>query len=105
MDGCASLDTPAMKRLSMMIAMVALALPATAQAHLARHAAALRSGLPFASSDLILLVGGCVVLIAVGIVVRQLTAVLDPARRASAVHPDARRAQPGHRYPQPASGR
>jgi hypothetical protein len=104
MDGCVARDTEAMKRVSTIVAALLLALPAAADASVRPQVA--RGGLPFGSSDIVLLAGGVVVLVVAGVLARRLTALLNPYRgTASAVQTDGRRSQARPGYPQPASGR
>jgi hypothetical protein len=90
-----------MKRMPILIVILALALPAAAQARgsstcqaynpqlcsvSSNHSSSAGSGatLPFTGLDLMLLAGGGAILIGAGVIVRRLTTSLDPARRAAA---------------------
>jgi hypothetical protein len=95
-----------MKRLPALLAVIALALPAAAQASssapcptgAAQHCSTASRGttqqassLPFSGSDLLLLGGGCLVLLAAGFIARRATTLADPARRPA---PAARALEP-----------
>jgi hypothetical protein len=93
-----------MKRLTLIATLVALALPGVAQAGTGSSAARSAGQLPFTSSDLVLLVGGAIVLILAGSLARYLTTLSVTRSRASAPAPGTERQTPAG-LAQPAGSR
>jgi hypothetical protein len=73
-----------MKQLTLIVTLVTLALPGVAEASTGASARSAAWRVPFTATDLILLLGGAIVLIAAGALARRLTKLADPSRSASA---------------------